>query len=112
MDSSLPGSSVHRISQARILEWAAISCPGNLPNPGIESTSPALVGGFFTTEPPGKPIFSLPQPYTVGQWFLTLADAYNYLTIWGALKIIQTPGPNFQSFYLVFWGEAWELIYT
>ena len=29
--------------------------PGELPNPGIETeslTSPALAGGFFTTEPP------------------------------------------------------------
>ena len=24
--------------------------PGDLPNPEIESTSPALVGGFFTTD--------------------------------------------------------------
>ena len=24
------------------------------PSPGIELTSPALAGGFFTTEPPGK----------------------------------------------------------
>ena len=29
--------------------------PGHLPNPGIKSASPALAGGFFTTEPPGKP---------------------------------------------------------
>ena len=29
--------------------------PGDLPNSGIEPTSPALAGGFFTTEPPGKP---------------------------------------------------------
>ena len=29
--------------------------PGNLPNPGMEPTSPALAGGFFTTEPSGKP---------------------------------------------------------
>ena len=29
--------------------------PGDLPNPGIEPRSPALAGGFFTTEPPGKP---------------------------------------------------------
>ena len=29
--------------------------PGNLPNPGIECTSPALAGEFFTTKPPGKP---------------------------------------------------------
>ena len=33
--------------------------PGNLPDPGIEPTSPVspkLAGGFFTTEPPGKPL--------------------------------------------------------
>ena len=30
--------------------------PGDLPNPGIKITSPALAGRFFTTEPPGKPI--------------------------------------------------------
>ena len=29
--------------------------PGDLPDPGIEPVSPALVGRFFTTEPPGKP---------------------------------------------------------
>ena len=29
--------------------------PGDLPDPGIEPVSPALAGGFFTTEPPGKP---------------------------------------------------------
>ena len=27
----------------------------DLPGPGIELLSPALAGGFFTTEPPGKP---------------------------------------------------------
>ena len=30
--------------------------PGDLPDPGTEPTSPALAGGFFTTEPPGKPM--------------------------------------------------------
>ena len=29
--------------------------PGDLPNSGIELEFPALAGGFFTTEPPGKP---------------------------------------------------------
>ena len=28
--------------------------PGDLPDPGITPTSPALAGGFFTAEPPGK----------------------------------------------------------
>ena len=30
--------------------------PGDLPNTGTELPSPALAGGFFTTEPPGKSI--------------------------------------------------------
>ena len=30
---------------------------GCLPDPGIEPVSPALAGEFFTTEPPGKPIY-------------------------------------------------------
>ena len=31
--------------------------PGDLPDPGIEPASPALAGGFFTNEPPGKPTY-------------------------------------------------------
>ena len=29
--------------------------PGDLPVPGIKPAFLALAGGFFTTEPPGKP---------------------------------------------------------
>ena len=36
-------------------EWVANPSPGDLPNPRIGPTSPALAGGFFTTEPPDKP---------------------------------------------------------
>ena len=41
--------------------WSGLlfSFLGDLPNPGIEPeslTSPALADGFFTTEPPGKPV--------------------------------------------------------
>ena len=31
---------------------------GDFPDPGIKPTSPALTGGFFTTEPPGKSLCS------------------------------------------------------
>ena len=42
---------VHGISQARILEWVAIFFfRGSSHKP----VSPALAGGFFTAEPPGK----------------------------------------------------------
>ena len=33
--------------------------PGDLPHRGIELVSPALAGGFCTTEPPGKPLNKL-----------------------------------------------------
>ena len=39
--------------------------PGDLPNPGIEHMSPALVGRFFTTEPPGKPLGRRHRIYAV-----------------------------------------------
>ena len=46
---SLTGSSVHGMSQARILESVAMSFSRDSPNPGIEPVSPALAGGFFPT---------------------------------------------------------------
>ena len=54
MDCSLPGSSVHGISQARILEWIAILFSRGSSQP--RDPTLALAGGFFTTEPPRKPI--------------------------------------------------------
>ena len=58
MDCSPPGSSVHGILQARILEWVAM--------PSSRGSSPprdrtciyfgsCVAASFFTTEPPGKP---------------------------------------------------------
>ena len=55
MDCSPPGSSVHGILQARILQWVSISFSRGIPDPGIKLGSPALADGFFTTEPAGKP---------------------------------------------------------
>ena len=38
--------------------WSRLSfpSPGDLPNPGIKSSSPALAGRFYTTEPSESPI--------------------------------------------------------
>ena len=55
MDCSPPGSSVYGISQARLLEWVAISSSrGSFP-PREWSSVSCLAGRFFTTEPPRKP---------------------------------------------------------
>ena len=57
MNCSPPDFSVHGIFQARILEWVAISPPGDFPDPGIKPLSPAscaLASGFIITESPRK----------------------------------------------------------
>ena len=50
VDCRPPGSSVHGILQARILEWVAMPPPGDLPDPTIKPVSlmsPVLAGRFF-----------------------------------------------------------------
>ena len=53
MDYSPPGSSVHGIFQARILDWLPFPFQGDLPEPGIKSQSPALQADSLLSEPPG-----------------------------------------------------------
>ena len=52
MDCSPPGSSVHGIRQARILEWLAFHFPGSLPDPRIEPGSPVMQVDSLLSEPP------------------------------------------------------------
>ena len=48
----------HRFSSCG--SWAQLLCVGSSrPRTGIEPVPPALAGGFFTTEPPGKPWWAL-----------------------------------------------------
>ena len=65
MDCSPPGSSMGFPRQEC---WSVLPFPPpeDLPDPGIKPmspVSPALVGRFFTTEPPGKPFILLLQVF-------------------------------------------------
>ena len=58
VDCSPPGSSVHRILQARILEWVAISFSRDLPDPRFKPRSPgtpALQADFSPLSHRGSP---------------------------------------------------------
>ena len=58
---SLPGFSVDRIFLARILEWVAISSSRGSSRPReqtLVSFISCIAGGFFITEPSGKPLSS------------------------------------------------------
>ena len=56
IDCSPPGSSVHGILQARILDGLPFPFPGDLPDPGIEPGSPSLLSVSLLSEPPIKGI--------------------------------------------------------
>ena len=66
MDCNPPGSSVYGISESGLVGYSkntGVGChfllPGDLPNPGIEPACiSCIAGGFFITEPPGKPCIS------------------------------------------------------
>ena len=57
MDHSLPGSSPWDFPGQEYWNGLLCSSPGDLPNPGIESGSPALHVNALQTEAPGKPKF-------------------------------------------------------
>ena len=62
MDYNPPGSSLHELSQARVLEWVAISFSKGSSNPWIVLASlvpSALAGGFLPLVLLGKPFFVL-----------------------------------------------------
>ena len=55
MDSSPPGSSVHGISQARVLEWVVISISRGSSQLRDKIWVSCIAFKFFTTETPGNP---------------------------------------------------------
>ena len=94
-DCNLAGSSVHGISQARILECVAIFYSRGSSNTGIEHMSLSLSDGFSTTEPPGKPLLAV-QFSSVTQSCLTLCDPWtaahqaslSFTISWSLLKLM------------------------
>ena len=74
MDCSPPGSSVHGILQARILECVAISFSRGSSQPRDRARVSYIEGGFFTAEPPEKP------PQSVQ----SLSHVWLFVTPWAA----------------------------
>ena len=66
------------IGFSRQEHWSGLPfpSPGDLPDPGIEPTSPALAGGFFNTEPQGKSLCT--GVYKVAQSCTNLCDTMHH----------------------------------
>ena len=83
MDCSPPGSSVHGISQARILEWVAVSFSRGPPILGIQPGSPALRADSLLLSCWGCQFMahiSSVQFSSVAQWCPTLHNLMDHST--------------------------------
>ena len=67
LDCNPAGSSVYRISQTRILEWAVISFFRGSSWPRNGTRVSDIAGGFFTTEPQRKHVCAPPR---VNRWLV------------------------------------------
>ena len=83
--------------------WSGLPCsPGDGPDPGIKPASPALAGGFFTSEPAGKPGSHSPRgkylkvefpSHRAGVWFNSekVPDHFpKWLLCWLLFKIYES----------------------
>ena len=59
-------------------EWVTSPFPGDLLDPGMEPTSPALAGGFFIHLPLGKPWSLLAHIYPVALKNLSLKAGFSF----------------------------------
>ena len=81
VDCSPPGSSVHGVSQARKLEWVAISSSRGSSRPRDGTQVSRIAGRLFTTEPPGKPVMRIQE----------LLGIFSSTPLGGALSVVQPP---------------------
>ena len=66
--------------------WNGLPLPslGDLPNPGMEPVSPALVGKFFTTEPPGRLNTQIVVGLKPSPWFHTALHGDGHGTLFSS----------------------------
>ena len=94
MDCSLPGSSVHGISLARILEWVAMSYSGGSSRPRDRTVPPTLMGDYRgTTREDYYSYFSLNISI-----FKSLKESVTKFI--SSVKFLHPNGKEFLFFYL------------
>ena len=77
------GSAVHRLQSSVVVAFGlccSTAC-GIFPDQGSNPVSPALAGGFFTTEPPGKP------PNLVFKWPMSILKGFTFAQLFTLAEV-------------------------
>ena len=86
-DCCPPAPSVRGISEARLWMGCHFLLQGIFPNQRSNPMSPALISGFLTVEPPGKPVTPLGAHYSV----------YHALQVLPQTGITQSSRPHWEE---------------
>ena len=93
MDCSPPGSSVHGILQARILDWLAISFSRGSSRPSDWTQVSCIAGDTLPLSHQGSPIYIHTHTHTH-----THTHNYTQISTWGVLSFILT------SWSIIYWS--------
>ena len=82
MDCSPPGSSAHGISQARILEWVAMSFSRGSSHPRDQTNISCIAGRLFITGPPGKHLININFATYYDDFFFIFFLQASLIVVW------------------------------
>ena len=99
MDCSLPGSFVHGILQARILEWAAISFSRGSSWPRDRTQVSYIAGRFFTIWATRE---AFAYMWNLKKWYRYRKQTYSYHRV---------KGGRMRQIYWEIWNDVYILLY-
>jgi len=109
-DCGPPGSSVHVVSQARILEWVAISSSRASSQPRDQIHISCIAGRLFTTDAPEKHVFQVLDPYQISDFQIFFLFTF-LMVSFEILKFYILMKSNlfvFFFYYLYYWYSIQE----
>ena len=111
MDCSLPGSSVHGIFQARVLEWGAIAfseIKGRHIYCSVLKDLGSLCLGFLSWNAPYSYVFVSSSPLWIPFWELGIKDPTQMVVLWLQLLLWTANHPLSLFTVRVFYKHPWN----
>ena len=101
LNSSLPGSSVHGILQARILEWLAVPFSRGSSQSRNGTQLSCIIGGFFMEK-------AMATHYSTLAWKIPWMEEPGRLQSMGSLRVRQHWATSLSLFPFLHWRRKWQ----